>query len=52
LQPLDVSINRIFKQEMKNRFSNLMIESDEMVSRNEINQKLIEWVDAIWNGIE
>eukprot|EP01022_Parablepharisma_sp_SALTPOND_P015511 TRINITY_DN2199_c0_g3_i1.p1 TRINITY_DN2199_c0_g3~~TRINITY_DN2199_c0_g3_i1.p1 ORF type:complete len:520 (-),score=38.77 TRINITY_DN2199_c0_g3_i1:178-1737(-) len=52
LQPLDVGVNHIVKQELRNMFALDTVEREEKPTLDELRTNLIRWVDEIWNSPE
>ncbi len=50
LQPLDVGVNHIVKQEYRSKFSSMMVEHEEEISPKNKADMLIKWIDEIWSG--
>eukprot|EP01022_Parablepharisma_sp_SALTPOND_P014365 TRINITY_DN1946_c0_g1_i2.p1 TRINITY_DN1946_c0_g1~~TRINITY_DN1946_c0_g1_i2.p1 ORF type:complete len:598 (-),score=38.42 TRINITY_DN1946_c0_g1_i2:314-1894(-) len=50
LQPLDVGVNHIVKQEVRNKFAYMMANLEREQSNYEIINNVIRWVDEIWNA--
>eukprot|EP01022_Parablepharisma_sp_SALTPOND_P007645 TRINITY_DN1319_c0_g2_i2.p1 TRINITY_DN1319_c0_g2~~TRINITY_DN1319_c0_g2_i2.p1 ORF type:complete len:565 (-),score=57.28 TRINITY_DN1319_c0_g2_i2:444-2138(-) len=50
LQPLDVGINHIVKQELRNMFAFTSVEREEKPTLDQLRSNLIEWINATWNS--
>jgi hypothetical protein len=52
LQPLDRSINALFKLSLKRRFTQFLIDNPEITTESIDNarDRIVEDVDIIWNG--
>ena len=47
LQPLDVSINKLFKEEVRNKYAEYLIKNKDM--SNKVNREdIIKWIADVW----